>query len=154
MKRIITILILCTTLFCGCSQTYKDIKVSSFKLESVTPSGLSSLDAVISLGLDNPILGFVVSDLNGVIKLEGSPCLDLTADSITIDGYCSKTYTIPARCTLAPEFNPFQLVTLLNSRDFSNFTADIKARISLKNGIGKNLEFKDVPLGELIEKNL
>ncbi|MBR4802018.1 MAG: hypothetical protein IK041_04325, partial [Bacteroidales bacterium] len=38
----------------SCAGRYKDIKITSLKLESVVPSSLKSVDAVVLVGVENP----------------------------------------------------------------------------------------------------
>ena len=115
MERIARFFIcLCAALMlCACAKTYKDIKVTSFDLVSVNPRGLTKVDALIELGLDNPIVGFEVFDACGVVKLDGEPALTITADQLVVAGRDSRGYRIPLRGELAPGFNPLGLLSLV-----------------------------------------
>lgn len=154
MERIARFFIcLCAALMlCACAKTYKDIKVTSFDLVSVNPRGLTKVDALIELGLDNPIVGFEVFDACGVVKLDGEPALTVTADQLVVAGRDSRVYRIPLRGELAPGFNPLGLLSLVQEMDLSRFTADISAKVSLRGGVGKVIDLKDVPLGDLLDK--
>lgn len=156
MKRIARFLICLSAVFalCSCAKTYKDIKVTSFDLVSVSPRGLTKVDALIDLGLDNPIVGFEVFDACGVVKLDGEPALTITADQLVISGHCTKVYRIPLQGEMAPGFNPLGLLSLAKEMDLSRFTADISAKVSLRGGVGKNIDMKDVPLGKLLDSQM
>lgn len=152
MKRASTILLsfILLLLVSGCAKTYKDIKVTSFDLVSVTPQGLTRVDALIDVGIDNPIVGFEVFDANGLVKLDGEPCLSITADQLVVQGKTAKTYRIPLNGVIADGFNPFQLLTLFKNLDMSRVTVDLSARVNLRGGVGKVFEFKDMPLDKML----
>lgn len=156
MRRIARFLICLAAFFmlCGCAKTYKDIKVTSFDLVSVSPRGLTKVDVMIDLGLDNPIVGFEVFDACGVVKLDGEPALTVTSDQLVVAGHASKVYRIPLQGEIASGFNPLGLLSLAKEMDLSRFTADISAKVSLRGGVGKKIDMKDVPLGELLDKQI
>ena len=156
MKKHIVIMVAVLSalmLFSGCSKI-KEISVTSFELVSVTPKGLTELDALVKIGIHNPAVPFELTDAVGTLKIGGSPCLSLSADQLIVSGNMDKVYSLPIHGVLAEGFNPFQLLTLLkgDSIDLENVTADVDARISLRGGVGKNLELKDIKLSKLLKK--
>ena len=154
MKRVIALLSVCLLLLCGCSKTYKDIKVTSFEVISITPRGLNQVDALVDVGIYNPIVGFEVADVLGVLKMDGTPCVDITSDQLMISGKSEKIYRIPLHGELEPGFNPLSLLRVVQTMDFSAFTADISGKVSIRGGLGKNIEMKDLKLGELATKKM
>lgn len=152
MKKLFAIMMVCALMFTGCGKSVKDIKVTSFDIVSITPRGLSELAATIELGVNNPIISFTVRDALGTIKLDGTPCLDISADQIIIDADCEKIYSIPLRAKLCQGFNPFSLLTLFQNQDLSRFTVDVGAKIQLRSGVGKTFELKDIPLDKLVSR--
>lgn len=153
MKRLKAILLLALSLLiAGCSgNSFKDIKVKDFDIVSAQPVGLSAIDATVKVTVKNPTIGFVLDNTVGTIKIEGEPCLVLTAPRVMIDGKCEKTYEIPVHGRLGDSFNPFQLVDILQKKDFSHCTLDVVTDASLKSGIGKKLEYKDLPLSQFLD---
>lgn len=137
----------------GCNKV-KELKVTSFEIVSITPSGTSELDATVRLGLHNPLVSFEVTDVIGTLKMEGKPCLHLTADQLIVAGNSDKVYTIPVRGTIAEGFNPFQLLNLINgaSLDFDKLTVDVNGKIALRGGVGKKLELKDIRISDYMKK--
>lgn len=155
MKRILPILMLCTLLMnaCSCSvSNFKDIKVKSFDVVSITPAGLSAVDAVVDVEVDNPAIDFAISRATGVLRYNGDECLTVTAtDMVQVEGKSDKVYRVPLHGVLADNFNPFSFLTLLKSRDMTPFTVDVSAYAALRGGIGKELEFKGLPLSKLLQ---
>lgn len=155
MKRVFLIFALCMTLLQGCTsltKSFEGIKPTTFDLVSVSPRGLSALDAVIEIGVENPTIGFTVSDLNGLIKMHGDSCMVVTAEPFKVKGHSNEKYQIPLQGALAGNFNPFQLLTVMTTRNLDAFTVDVSARVTLAGGIGKNIEYKDLKVSSMIDK--
>ena len=154
MKRLIPLFLLCITLICGCSKGVSDIKVTSFDIVSLTPQGLSAVDAVMDVGIDNPLIGFTLSDIKGIVKMDGTPCMTITSQPVTLEGKSDKVYRIPLTGVLSGAFNPFQLLDLVKDKDLSRFKVDATAKVILPGGISKNLEFKDLAVEKLLNSQL
>ena len=152
MKKLIIILSACITLFAGCSASINDIAVTNFNIISVTPRGTNELYATIELGIRNPVIAFTLQDMEGTLKMDGQPCIRITADQLRVDGQSDRVYVIPVKGKLIDGFNPWQLLSVLKDNDFSKFTVDVSARVSLKSGIGKDIAIKDVSLEKLLKK--
>ena len=131
----------------------KDITVTSCELVSVMPQGLSSLEALIKIGIYNPSVSFEVSDLKGVAKVKGQPAIILTADQLIVTSGSDKVYRVPLYGEIAEGFNPFQLLQLLDNQiDFQDVTIDVTGKVALRGGVGKKLDIKDIPLSKLISQ--
>lgn len=109
--------------------------------------------ATVELGIRNPMMAFTLQDMEGTIKMDGQPCIRLTADQLIVDGKSDKVYVIPVKGKLMDGFNPWQLLDVLKDYDFSKLTVDVSARVSLKSGVGKDVAIKDVSLEKLLMKN-
>lgn len=151
MKRIATIALSCLFLLTGC-HSFKDVKVTSADLAQITPMGLTAIKAVVEVGIDNPTMAFELKDVQGLLRMNGDSCLVVTSQGVKVDGRCSKSYFIPLEGKLADGFNPFSLLQILSTRDLSIFTIDVRAKGVLRSGIGKVIEYKDIPLDSLIDK--
>lgn len=153
MKKLLLILSVCITLFAGCGSSVNDIEVTTFNIISITPRGATELYATVELGIRNPMMAFTLQDMEGTIKMDGQPCIRLTADQLIVDGKSDKVYVIPVKGKLMDGFNPWQLLDVLKDYDFSKLTVDVSARVSLKSGVGKDVAIKDVSLEKLLMKN-
>lgn len=155
MKRFGIIFIAACLLLTSCGKGVKDIALTSFRLLSVSPQGLNGVTLLVEVGVDNPTVGFEITDVNAVLKLDTAPALLLTADQLMVEGHSQKNYTIPLKGQIADGFNPFQLLRLISDDSvMSRLTADVSARAALRGGLGKNIEIKDIKLDSLtgIEK--
>ena len=155
MKRFGIIFIAACLLLTSCGKGVKDIALTSFRLLSVSPQGLNGVTLLVEVGVDNPTVGFEITDVNAVLKLDTAPALLLTADQLMVESHAQKNYTIPLKGQIADGFNPFQLLRLISDDSvMSRLTADVSARAALRGGLGKNIEIKDIKLDSLtgIEK--
>ncbi|MCR4859914.1 MAG: hypothetical protein K5910_04550 [Bacteroidales bacterium] len=153
MKKVpILVLFLACLLLAGCKgKSYKDITVTSARIISIVPEGLTDLSALIELGIHNPTVGFEVTELDGLARYLGQDAVTVTADQLIVAGKSDKLYRIPLKGHIAEGFNPFQLLKLVgNESALDDVTFTIRGRIALRGGIGKNIEFKDIPLGSLM----
>lgn len=152
MKRFLSLFLLCAALLLsGCAGSYRDIKVTSCKLTSVTPSGLRSLDAFVTLTIDNPARDLIIRDANGMLKRNGEPFIRIKASDIFVEGKCTKDYKIPLSGHLEGEGGVLSLLSSFGSQDQADYTVDILALISLKSGIRHTFQYKDVPLEDILK---
>ncbi len=153
MKKTLRLLISAIAVLCLCScASFKDIKVTSFDLVSLSPRGLSSLDASIALEVDNPTVQVTLTNMYALAKMDGEPCLHFTADDVTLAPRSKEVYNIDVHGTIDGAFNPFQLLELLRQPDMESVTLDVRFRGTLKSGLGKDFEYKDIPLKDLLDK--
>ena len=154
MRTILRLLIpaLAALCLCSCGKSFQDIKVTSVDLVSLSPLGLSAVDVEVNVGVDNPTVQVALTQLNAVVKMDGTPCLNITADDVTLAAKTQDIYPLLLHGSLAEGFNPFQLLGLLGTYDFSPLTIDVFFHGALKSGLGKDFEYRDIALKDLLEK--
>ena len=155
MKRAyILILMLLSLLLAGCKgEGIKDISVTSARIVSIVPEGLTGLAALVEVEIHNPSVAFEVTDLHGLAKYCGEDAFTADADQLIVAGHTDKVYRIPVRGKIADGFNPFQLLRLIgNEAAYDDVTFTVQGRVSLRGGIGKNIELKDIPLSSILKK--
>ncbi len=152
MERLrVIILAVFVLLLSSCGGKIKDISVTSFKIVSIAPQGLSGITALVEIGIHNPAVGFEVTDAHATLKMRDQEALHLSSDQLMVSARTDKTYTVPLKGEIAEGFNPFELLKVLsNEVDYSQFTVSVSARVALRSGIGKTVEYKDIPLNSLI----
>lgn len=154
MRALRTILIVIfSLLLTACSNRLKEIELTSVDLLSVSPKGLSGISAQLELGIHNPAMAFEISDLGAILRFKSEPALLISAEPLVVEGRCDKLYIVPLDGRLAEGFNPFKLLQLLGGEvDMSDLSLDVKAKVALRNGLGKDIEYKDIALDTLLEK--
>ncbi len=146
-------LCLVTLLLSSCSSQVKDISVTSFRLVSIAPQGVGGITALVEVGIKNPSVGFEVTDVHAVVKMDGEEALTLTADQLMVPARSEKVYDIPLKGQIVEGFNPFQLLKLLSDSTASEkITISGSARLALRGGVGKNVDFHEKSFAELLEK--
>lgn len=136
---------------CGVAKV-KDIRVTSVGLESYSLNGLRSVDAVLTIGIDNPTFAFTLTDLSGILKYNGEDFATYTADTLMVDKKCVKVYDLPCTATLNDKVNFMQVMKIARNGSLEGFTTDIQAKAKLRNGAGRTLVYKDLDLQEMIEE--
>ena len=148
--KIVTLLLAAALCLCSCGKSLKDIKITSYEVTSVAPRGLSAFDATIDLGVNNPSVQFSLSAISATVKMDGAPCLYLTADDVKVEARSEQVYTLILHGVLDKAFNPFSLLTLLQNPDLEPITLDLSYHGSLKGGLGKDFDYKDIKVKDLI----
>ena len=151
MKRLLPILIVCLALLSGCERPLVNTRITDAGLVSLTPNGLRTADAVVRLDVSNPGPAFTLSGIQGTIKLSHEPFLHLSAPDVTVDRKKDSTYILPLHGELDGAATILQLLSP-NSWNPDEVTIDVAARLRWGAASGKDLEFKDIPLRNLIEQ--
>lgn len=153
MKRIFTLL-LCATLLVlsGCQgRRLQDIKVTSARIVSIVPQGLTELNAVVEVGIHNPSVALEISDIIGTAHFGEMEILSVSADRLVIDARTDRTYQVPLKGHIEEGFNPLRLLRLLGDEaSLDDIKVSYKARVSLRGGIGKDIEMEEIPLSTLL----
>ncbi len=133
----------------GCSKV-KDIKVTSCGLESYSLKGFRAVDAVLSVGIDNPAMAFTVTGLNGILKYNGEDIASYTADTLKVERKCSKVYDLPCSAVLSERMSLKQIMNIATNRSLEGLTTDIEVKVHLK-GASKTLKLKDLDIAKMID---
>ena len=137
--RLVT-LVACVILAAACNK-FKEIDVTSCEVMSLTPKGFRSVDAVLGVGVYNPT---VRKDDLVIATFSGGP--------VTIDKKSEKVYELPCTLMLEEGLSLFQVLTLIKTMDFDGYVIDASGVVSLSNGLKKNLQFKEIPVNSLLDK--
>ncbi len=136
---------------CGVSKV-KDIKVTSFGIESYSLRGLRSLEAVVALGIDNPSFEFTVTDLAGTILYNGENFASYAADSVRVAARCESVYDLKCTATLSDGVTLRNLLMLAGSGGLDGLTTDVEAKVILRNGVAKKIRVKNLDIAEMVRK--
>lgn len=112
----------------GCSKM-KNVRVTSCKLESVSPSGLRSLDARLGIGIENPGREFTISGIGGRIYYRGDALADFTADSVTVEKGFSGQCSVAVSATLTEGVSMLSLLGTARGFDRKLVTVDVEALV-------------------------
>lgn len=151
--RMFRLLLLAVTalLACSCASRFDEVEFTSVRLVSVAPEGLTGLSVLLEVGIHNPAVAFSITGMQAVVKSSGREAVILESDQLLVDGRSDRCYMVPLKGAIAEGFNPFSLLSLLDGADLSGFTLSVRARLALRSGLGKVIEFNDIPVSELLD---
>ena len=135
----------------GCSR-YKDVRIGTCGIESISPAGLKSVDAVFSVEVDNPVNGIVVSEIEGTVYFDGDDLGFFEAPEVTVPGKATSEVRIGVRATLAGSMNFMQIMAMASTFRPEKLTMDISMRVKVKGGLKKKISLEGVPVGDFFRK--
>ena len=151
MKHVIILLGAAMLTLTGCSK-YKEIRPTSFKLESVSPKGLRSIDVEMSVGISNPAGQLTISDFSGEVEHSGKVLGKLTLAPLNLMPRVDTVYRVSGRVDLSNELSIIQALSYVRKpQQLKEATVDLKAKAKLKCGLSKNLQYEDIPVEKLLK---
>lgn len=139
-------------LLLGSCAKVKQVGVTSFELDSVTPRGLRALTLTLSVGVHNPVNEITLSEISGEAVLSGKVIGNVAIAPVVLTARKDTSYTVKADLTLAEGVSVFEVLALAKDRSaIENGTANVYAKAKLKGGPSKKIKMEDVPLKKLLE---
>lgn len=128
----------------------KDLSINSFGVKYVVPTSTRQLSGVLLLGVDNPSISFTLSELDGVIKVDGRPMVTVTATELPVQKRSVQVYEVPCTITLVDGVSILDVLKVVATRSstLEGLTADATLHVQLKNGLGKTLTFNELDLSQ------
>ena len=151
MKRFVKILLLlCVICISGCGKI-SDIKFSSCKMVSCTPTSLRSLNLKLNVEIDNPSIRLNLSQMQALVYRNGKSLGTIAVDPLTIAAHTTELYDVTAHVSLDKGTSLHQIMSIASDFKPEEFTADVHAKVKLRNGLVKTLDFKDVKLSKFVK---
>ena len=148
--RLISIAIM--VLILGSCAKVKQVGVTSFELDSVTPRGLRALTLTMSVGVHNPAKEITLSEISGEAVVSGKVIGNVAVAPVVLTARKDSSYTVKADLTLAEGVSVFEVLALAKDKSaIENGTANVYAKAKLKGGPSKKIKMEDVPLKKLKE---
>ena len=148
--RLISIAIM--VLLLGSCAKVKQVGVTSFELDSITPKGLRALTVKMSVGVHNPANEITLSEISGEAVVSGKVIGNVAMAPVVLTARKDSTYKVNADVTLAEGVSVLEVLALAKNKSaIENGTANIYAKAKLKGGPSKKIKMEDVPLKKLKE---
>ncbi len=148
--RLISIAIMVLVL--GSCAKVKQVGVTSFELDSITPKGLRALTVKMSVGVHNPANEITLSEISGEAVVSGKVIGNVAMAPVVLTARKDSTYKVKADVTLAEGVSVLEVLALAKNKSaIENGTANIYAKAKLKGGPSKKIKMEDVPLKKLKE---
>lgn len=153
MKRLahtITALTVLVSVLSGCSVSkYREIRLSSFDIESFNLESTKVINFTALVGVNNPAPQFKLDTAYATIKAGGRDLVHLSTANVAVDAQKDSVYRVPVKGILSPGINVLYVLGALKEGAEEAITADIDAKLVLRGGIGKTLEYRDLKLDDL-----
>ena len=138
-------------LLLGSCAKVKQVGVTSFELDSVTPRGLRALTLTMSVGVHNPANEITLSEISGEAVVSGKVIGKVTVDPFTMKKRSVEVYHLNARVNLGEGVSLYDMVMLMDDKVLGECVVDVTAKGKLKSGLAKTITKKDIPLKKLLE---
>ena len=151
--------IVATALFCavmaltGCSAVkkaavdkLKEIEVTSFAVEKVTPRGLKALDASFYVGVHNPTIKLELTDVTARLFYKDSELGSFVLDPFTIEGHEDKIYLLTGHAALSSSAALFQVVGALggSSDDFTVLISATGKGLGIRRDVSRTMSLTEL----------
>ena len=151
MKSVIVLLGAAMLTLTGCSR-YKEIRPTSFKLESVSVQGLRAMDIEMAGGVNNPAGQLTISDFCGEVEHSGKVLGKLTLAPLVLLPRTDTVYRLTGRVSLSNDLSVIQALSYArNPQQLKDAMVDVSAKAKLKGGLSMTLKYEDIPVEKLLK---
>ena len=151
----LSFLTLLAALIClsGCAdiKRLEDLSVDSIKISSVSPKGFRGVKLVLDVEVDNPGAQVSLSEISATLEHSGKILGVVAVDPFVLDARSDEIYSLNADVDLGEEASVADLGRLLNKKALDETLVDVSAKVRIRKGIVRKVEFNDVPLKKLLE---
>lgn len=129
-----------------------EIRPTSFELESIAPKGLYSVAADFKVGIHNPAMQIALSDIFAEVMLDGKVVGNVSLAPFVMEAKSDNVYDMNALVALNKGFSIINLLPMMKDPEsLKNAYVNVKVKATLKSGLSKNLEWKEIPVEKLLK---
>lgn len=130
----------------GCCNQYRDLEFRDLRMVSVSPRSAQDIGVTAAITVSNPGRSFVVDTIEVTLRAGESPVVYLRSGGLEVEGKTTREYTVPLQGSLAEGIGLFTVMGTLMDHGRDALRADVRARVRTKSGLGRTLEYNDIPL--------
>lgn len=128
---------------------YRDIRLTSCEVKTITPTGLRNVTVTVEAGFFNPASDVSVNYATGNIFLNGKEMANIEIPPFVIEGKSENaSVSVPLKISLSQGFSFMETLSMLRSFDERDLTADAEIKIKVR-GVNKKLKFKNISIADL-----
>lgn len=153
MKKLILLVIVSLVAFISadeCKAQYDTLKFGDFGITSINPKSFTSVGGAVWVDVENPQVGFKVSEIYGKLYHNGVPMIEGRADDYYVPTGTGKLH-ITGVASLCPGTSVLDVLGLFFFNP-EEYTVDIKAIITDDGADPVVKEVKDIPILTLLKK--
>lgn len=147
-KALLAVTVAAVALLTGCINP-KNISVTSFKIDSIKPTGLRSVNGSAKVGVSNTGVEFTVFDITGTVKRKGAEFGTFTIEPVTVAGKSEQVYTVSGSASLVSALSVASAISAVLTWDVEDYTIDISCKIKPRGGVVVPFERKDIPASKI-----
>lgn len=127
----------------SCASSFrKKVHIQSYSVKYVVPTSARSADIVLKVGVENETVGFSITDIHGVIKMDADSIAIFTADNVALKGKTTDVYEVPVQAELCEGVSIIRVLLMAGLGSTDGLSADIDAKVA-KAGISKRFSVRD-----------
>ena len=152
-KTFAILLVICAAIFLSheCKAQYDTLKFGDFGVSSVKPIDSGSVRGKVWVEVENPLVGFTVSDIVGRVYKKGVPLIEGRPDDYYVPSGKSRL-NLTGVATLCPGASLWDVLGVIFFQA-SQYTVDIKAKVTDDGAQPVEMEVKNVPVLTLLKKD-
>ena len=132
-----------TILSSSCASSFrKKVHIQSYGVKYVVPTSARSADVMLQVGVENETVGFSVTDIHGVIKMDQDSIATFTAQDVALKGKSTEVYDVPVQAELCEGVSIIRILLMVGAGETEGLSADVDARVA-KAGISKRFSVRD-----------
>ena len=120
-------------------------------IENIVPEGFRKVVVYMAVEIDNPASQLLISDIEGNVSRFGTILGKFTVDPVMLKARTLDRYSMRMTVTLAEGMSVLSLMSLANAKALEECAVDVRAKVALKNGISKKLEYEGIPLANFVK---
>ena len=132
-----------TLLSSSCASSFrKKVHIQSYGVKYVVPTSARTADVMLQVGVENETVGFSVTDIHGVIKMDQDSIAAFTAQDVALKGKSTEVYDVPVQAELCEGVSIIRILLMVGAGETEGLSADVDARVA-KAGISKRFSVRD-----------
>ena len=144
-------LVAALVLLSGCG-SYKDIRVESCRIDSITPAGFKAVDAGLSLSVYNPVREITLSDIRGKVYYKDAEIGVFEAPDVVIPGKDTSEVNADIRASLSGHTGLVGIMSMVGNARPEDFSMDIALVVKVKGGLKKKIFLERVPVENFLHE--
>lgn len=140
---LLTALLAVLVLSTSCASSFRNkVHIQSYGVKYVVPTSARTADVVLKVTVENETVGFSVTDIHGLIKLNEEGIATFTADNVALKGRTTEEYEVPVQAELCEGVSIIRVLLMAGLGETEGLSADIDANVA-KAGMKKKVSVRD-----------
>ncbi len=132
-----------------CHAQFSKLSIGDYGISSIRPESFRAANGSVWLEVGNPMTGFTVSEIQGVVYKNGRRFVTGNAADFHVPSGSSKV-TVSGRAALCPDTSLWDVLALL-AFDPKEYSIDLSVRITLDSGETRVVSKKNLPVTTLLK---